>query len=131
MQALWLENQQLTFREDIPVPVPGDGEALIRVLLAGVCSTDLEFLRGYYPFTGVPGHEFVGEVMDSPDDPTWTGTRVVGEINISCGMCETCKAGLTRHCERRKTLGIHEWNGVFAEYLVLPLSNLHKVPAHL
>ncbi len=131
MQSLWLEHQKLTFREDVPIPVPGKDEALIRVLLAGVCSTDLELLRGYYPFSGIPGHEFVGEVMDSPDDPSWIGKRVVGEINISCGKCETCKSGSNRHCENRKTLGIHEWNGAFAEYLVLPLTNLHVIPAHI
>jgi 2-desacetyl-2-hydroxyethyl bacteriochlorophyllide A dehydrogenase len=128
MQSLWLENQVLTFREDLAIPVPGKDQALIRLLLAGVCSTDLELVRGYYPFTGIPGHEFVGEVECSPDDTTWIGKRVVGEINIACTKCQTCLLGLPGHCENRKTLGIHDWNGVFAEYLVLPLSNLHVVP---
>ncbi len=127
MQCLWLENQKLELRDDVPIPVPAEDEALIRVRLAGVCSTDLELVRGYYPFSGIPGHEFVGEVISSNKDSSWVGKRVVGEINIACGMCETCKSGLTRHCERRKTLGIHEWNGVFAEYLVLPLTNLHAI----
>lgn len=128
MQSLWLENQVLTFREDLPIPVPGKDQAQIRLLLAGVCSTDLELVRGYYPFTGIPGHEFVGEVESSPDDSTWIGKRVVGEINIACTKCHTCLFGLPGHCENRKTLGIHDWDGVFAEYLVLPLSNLHVVP---
>lgn len=128
MQALWLENQNLEFRGDVPIPIPKEDEALIRVRLAGLCSTDLELLRGYYPFSGIPGHEFVGEVVGCLNDSSWVGKRVVGEINIACGVCETCKSGLTRHCERRKTLGIHDWNGVFAEYLVLPLRNLHTVP---
>jgi threonine dehydrogenase-like Zn-dependent dehydrogenase len=128
MQALWLENRKLEFKQDIPIPVPAGRQALIHVRLAGVCSTDLELVRGYYPFSGIPGHEFVGEVVRSPSDKSWVGKRVVGEINIACGECETCQAGLTRHCEYRKTLGIHNWNGVFAEYLVLPLSNLHVVP---
>ncbi|OGO12209.1 MAG: alcohol dehydrogenase [Chloroflexi bacterium RBG_16_47_49] len=131
MRSLWLENQNLKFRVDVPVPVPERGEALIRVLLAGVCSTDLELVRGYYPFSGVPGHEFVGEVVNSPDDPTWIGKRVVGEINIACGQCEMCQEGLNRHCEHRKTLGIHAWNGSFSEYLVLPLTNLRAVPEHI
>lgn len=127
MQSLWLENQKLEFRGDVPIPIPVEYEALIRVRMAGVCNTDLELVRGYYPFSGIPGHEFVGQVVSSPKDPSWVGKRVVGEINIACGVCETCKAGLTRHCEQRKTLGIHDWNGVFAEYLVLPLANLHAV----
>jgi 2-desacetyl-2-hydroxyethyl bacteriochlorophyllide A dehydrogenase len=128
MQSLWLENQILGFRKDIPAPIPARGEALVRVRLAGVCSTDLELVRGYYPFTGIPGHEFVGEVVLSPDDLSWVGKRVVGEINIACGECETCIAGFTRHCERRKTLGIRDWNGAFADYLTLPINNLHQVP---
>ncbi len=128
MRGLWLENQNLSFKSDLPIPVPQASEALIRVRLAGVCSTDLEMLRGYYSFTGVPGHEFVGEVIRSPTDPTWVGKRVVGEINIACGDCAMCQSGLSRHCEQRRTLGIHDWNGVFAEYLVLPLDNLHVVP---
>jgi len=131
MQALWLEDQSLSFRIDLPIPVPGKGEALIKVSLAGVCSTDLELLRGYYPFSGIPGHEFVGRVVSSPADPAWLDKRVVGEITIACGECETCKSGLPQHCERRKTLGIHAWDGAFAEYLVLPIANLHVVPDHV
>ena len=131
MKVIWLENQKLSFRSDVPIPVPRAGEALIRVSMAGICSTDLELLRGYYPFTGIPGHEFVGVVVSSPSEKSWMGKRVAGEINIACGECATCVAGLPRHCENRKTLGIHDWDGTFAEYLVLPLSNLHVVPAKL
>jgi 2-desacetyl-2-hydroxyethyl bacteriochlorophyllide A dehydrogenase len=131
MRGLWLENQSLGFKIDLPMPAPNEAEALIRVRLAGVCSTDLELVRGYYPFTGVPGHEFVGDVVSSPHDPSWVGKRVVGEINIACGVCVMCQSGFPRHCERRRTLGIHDWNGVFAEYLVLPLTNLHVVPVNI
>lgn len=132
MQALWLENLRLDFREDIPVPVPGNGEALVRVRLAGICATDLELVRGYYPYAGVPGHEFVGDVVAvaSQDEAgiSWVGARVVGEINASCGSCESCLAGRPTHCENRTVLGIINRNGAFAEYLVLPLANLHRVP---
>ncbi len=131
MRALWLENQILEYRNDVPIPHPTKNEALIRVRLAGVCSTDLELVKGYYPFSGIPGHEFVGDVAESPGALSWVGKRVVGEINISCGECETCRSGLTRHCQRRRTLGIHDWNGVFAEFLVLPLDNLHQVPEQI
>jgi threonine dehydrogenase-like Zn-dependent dehydrogenase len=131
MRSLWLEHQKLTYRKEVPSPIPKKGQALIRVLLSGVCSTDLELVRGYYPFSGIPGHEFVGEVVSSPDDLTWIGKRVVGEININCGNCDTCKSGLPRHCENRKTLGIYDWNGAFADYLVLPQINLHEVPHHV
>ena len=131
MRSLWLQDQKITFRTDIPIPIHSEGEALIKVHLAGVCSTDLELMGGYYPFTGIPGHEFVGEVVSSPTGPSWVGKRVVGEINIACGKCYMCQTGFPRHCQNRKTLGIHGWNGAFAEYLVLPLVNLHEVPAKI
>ena len=132
MRGLWLENQILSYREDLSIPTPPPGEALLRVRLAGICSTDLELLRGYYPFAGIPGHEFVGEVValsqESPDDPGWVGQRVVGEINAACGACGTCLAGRPTHCENRTVLGIKDRNGVFAEYLTLPVRNLYRVP---
>jgi len=131
MRSLWLENQKLEYRAQVPVPIPGEDEALIKVRMAGVCSTDLELVHGYYPFSGIPGHEFVGEVINASNDPSWIGKRVVGEINIACGVCDQCRSGFSRHCEWRKTLGIHDWDGVFAEYLVLPLNCLHEVPDHI
>jgi threonine dehydrogenase-like Zn-dependent dehydrogenase len=131
MLGLWLEDQKAILRDDLPVPVPPDGEALIRMRLAGICATDLEMVRGYYPFTGIMGHEFVGEVVGSPSALGLEGKRVVGEINASCGKCRACKAGRPSHCENRTVLGILNRNGVFAEYLTLPVENLHVVPASL
>ena len=100
----------------------------MRVRLAGVCNTDLELVQGYYPYTGVPGHEFVGVVEDAPGAAEWIGRRVVGEINAVCGECATCRAGRPTHCERRTVLGILTRNGAFATHLVLPVDNLHEVP---
>lgn len=125
MLALWLENQHLDVRS-IPEP-QANGEALIRVRLAGICSTDLELVKGYYPYRGVLGHEFVGEVAEAPD-PSWIGQRVVGEINAVCGECEPCRRGYPTHCENRTVLGIVNRDGTFAEYTRLPLANLHRVP---
>jgi threonine dehydrogenase-like Zn-dependent dehydrogenase len=125
MQSLWLENQSLSLR-DIPRPNK-HGEALIRIRLSGICGTDLELARGYYPFTGVIGHEFVGEVIESPDK-SWIGKRVVGEINVNCGECEQCRNGRPTHCENRTVLGITNRDGVHTEYTTLPLANLHIVP---
>ena len=126
MQALWLENQQLSLR-DVPIPKPPPGEALIRVRLSGICGTDLELARGYYPYTGVIGHEFVGEVVEAPEKD-WIGKRVVGEINAVCGKCEQCTNGRPTHCENRTVLGIVNRDGAHAEYFTLPLANLHRVP---
>lgn len=131
MNGLWLQDGVLSFRRDLPWPRPQPDQALVRLRLAGICSTDLELLRGYYPFEGILGHEFVGEVIESPGDSSWVGRRVVGEINIVCGSCRACRAGRSTHCEQRKTLGIRGWNGAFAEGLILPLRNLHRVPETL
>jgi threonine dehydrogenase-like Zn-dependent dehydrogenase len=131
MQSIWLENHILTLRSDVPVPALTAGQALVRVRQAGICGTDLALRDGYYPFTGVLGHEFVGEVMDAPEAPEWVARRVVGEINVACTTCAECKAGRSMHCERRTVLGIRDWNGAFAEYLKLPLANLHRVPDNL
>ncbi|MEE8586728.1 MAG: alcohol dehydrogenase catalytic domain-containing protein [Acidobacteriota bacterium] len=128
MKAVWLEDRLLTVRDHVADPLPKPGEALIRVGLAGVCGTDLQLLRGYYPFLGVPGHEFVGEVAASPGDASWEGVRVVGEINAVCGKCADCKAGRSKHCPKRSVLGIVNRQGCFAEYCTLPLENLHRVP---
>ena len=112
---------------DLPRPEPAPGEVFIRVLLAGICRTDVEVVRGYRDFTGIPGHEFIG-VVDGPADSPWLGRRVVGEINIACGNCDLCRRGLDRHCRQRQVLGIAGRPGSFAQYLALPVANLHPVP---
>ena len=128
MQAIWLENGTLSFRDDLEIPRLSNGEALVRIILAGICATDLEMVKGYYPFTGVLGHEFVGEVVQAPEYPAWEGRRVVGEINVTCGICQACREGRSTHCDQRSVLGILNRPGVFAEYTTLPLVNLHRVP---
>ena len=125
MKAVWLENNQIKLA-DVQQPVRPD-EALIKIRMAGICSTDLELVKGYYPYTGILGHEFVGEVVSAPD-AAWIGQRVVGEINAVCGKCEACLNGRSTHCENRTVLGIADRNGVFAEYTSLPLKNLYRVP---
>jgi threonine dehydrogenase-like Zn-dependent dehydrogenase len=128
MRALWLQGGMVR-AADVPAPDPAAGEALVRVRLAGICSTDLELVKGYAGFTGVPGHEFVGEVAAAAGAGEWIGRRVVGEINLSCGRCSACAAGRRAHCESRTVLGIRGRHGALAEYLALPVANLHEVPA--
>lgn len=153
MRALWLENNKIDLRE-IAQP-RGQNEALIKIRKAGICSTDLELVKGYYPYTGVLGHEFVGEVVSTPsrlrhpppnpqpefkmtgqtlhtdlgEGRVGVGDRVVGEINVVCNQCEQCLNGRSTHCESRTVLGIINRDGTFAEYTQLPIANLHKVPA--
>jgi threonine dehydrogenase-like Zn-dependent dehydrogenase len=113
-----------------PVPRRAQGEALVRVRMAGICNTDLELLRGYMGFRGVPGHEFVGEV-ERADSEALMGRRVVGEINCVCGTCRYCRLEMPHHCLDRTVLGILGRDGAFAEYLTLPERNLHLVPASM
>ena len=112
---------------DYPDPVPPPGEVRIQTILAGICNTDLEILRGYAGFRGVLGHEFVG-VVDQAEDPGLIGRRVVGEINAACGVCKTCWSGRPTHCPERTALGIRGRDGVLADYFCLPEDNLHEVP---
>jgi alcohol dehydrogenase len=120
-----------------PLPRLKPGWTLVRVRLSGICNTDIEILRGYHNFHGTLGHEFVGDVVRvaSAKDRGWVGRRVVGEINLSCAglgfrkPCSYCRRRIPTHCERRRVLGIIGHEGAFAEYLALPVVNLHRVPA--
>ena len=129
MIAVHLDCGHVSVREQAsPERLPGF--AFIRTLIAGICNTDLELQRGYYDFSGTPGHEFVGEVVEA-DDSSLIGRRVAGEINLACGDCEFCAIGLGRHCLQRTVLGIVKHPGAFAEYFVLPESNLHIIPEEI
>lgn len=126
MVSVYLEAGKIEVRE-VPIPERPAGFALIRLLVAGICNTDLELQRGYYGFSGTPGHEFVGEVV-SADSMELIGRRVVGEINLACGSCSWCARGLGRHCPQRTVLGIVQHPGAFSEFLTLPERNLHVTP---
>jgi threonine dehydrogenase-like Zn-dependent dehydrogenase len=126
MKALRYENERLAVAE---VAKPeSEREAVVRVLLSGICNTDVEIVRGYAGFEGTIGHEFVGVVESAPGAPELVGERVVGEINAGCGECALCLAGDSRHCARRTVLGIVGRDGAHAEFLRLPVVNLLRVP---
>lgn len=126
MQALCWDGRDLSVNSSYRTPNSDSQHALVKVHLAGICSTDLQILKGYMGFQGVPGHEFVGTVSDGPEQQR--GKRVVGEINFACGQCESCSRGLGRHCPNRKVMGILGADGTFAEYVSVPVANLHVVP---
>lgn len=127
MRAIYLTPQGLQFRGDYEQPRRRPGEALIRLLRAGVCSTDLELTKGYLGYEGILGHEFVGRVEEA-DDPDWVGRRVVGTINLGCRKCPVCHGSGPEHCPHRTVLGIVQHDGAFADFLTLPVANLLPVP---
>lgn len=131
MKGIYYDGKDALYRENLPMPVCGANESLVKIHLAAVCNTDKEVRKGYKPdFTGVMGHEFVGEVVDSPDK-SWIGKRVVGELNAACGKCIYCRTGRPTHCSFRRVLGMTDKDGCFAEYMTIDTSLLHEVPAEL
>jgi threonine dehydrogenase-like Zn-dependent dehydrogenase len=127
MRALVFNGKELKYFTDYPIPQLKKNEALIRVKRAGICNTDIEITKGYMGFQGILGHEFVG-VVEKCSEKDVVGKRVVGEINIGCGRCPYCMNQMQRHCPNRIVLGILNKDGAFAEYVTLPVSNLHEIP---
>lgn len=125
MRALVLDGSP-RFEPDRPDPVPGPGEALARVHLAGICATDLHLIDGYMNFSGVLGHEMVGTVITGSSK--WKGRRVVCEINCVCRNCDMCLGGLANHCRKRTVMGISGRDGCFADFVAVPENNLHAIP---
>jgi len=124
MRAIVLDRDGVRLETDRPAPTPRGDEVLVRILVAGICETDLQLVGGYMGFSGVLGHEFVGVAESGP----YAGKRVVGEINCACWACETCRAGRPTHCPNRSVLGILNHDGAFADRLAVPQRNLHVVP---
>ena len=137
MQALYWDGHELSLNlsylapqkskiEDRESKIAGaTGSPLVKVHLAGICSTDLQIFKGYMDFRGVPGHEFVGSVVEGPLE--LIKKRVVGEINFACGRCDYCNRGLGRHCPSRRVMGILGADGAFAEFVSVPVPNLYVV----
>ena len=140
--------------EHIPVPQPGPGEALIKVEACGICASDLKCYHGATKFWGdgirpayvervvVPGHEFVGRVVEIDEEAAerWgvgVGDRVVAEQIVPCGQCRYCERGDYWLCAPHNIFGFkHVTHGAMAEYMIYPRNaRVHKVsstipPAH-
>lgn len=131
MRGIYYNGTDAVYRTDLPMPVPTEKESLVKIHIAAVCNTDKEVRKGYRPdFKGVMGHEFIGEVVESPD-ASLIGKRVAGELNAACGKCVYCKTGRPTHCSNRRVLGMHDKDGAFAEYMTIDTELLHEVPDSL
>lgn len=122
-------------RLDLPVPEPGPGEVLVKVLACGLCRTDLKIVGGHMPFSGtqrlphVPGHEVSGEVAAAgPGVSTAIGQRVVVYNYWGCGFCPHCMVGDEPLCDAlRGWVGFTSPGGL-QEYLVVPADHVLAVP---
>ncbi|MEM8734657.1 MAG: alcohol dehydrogenase catalytic domain-containing protein [Planctomycetota bacterium] len=121
----YVENQLKVV--DAERPTFGPGEVLVRVHLAGICSTDLEITKGYFGFQGTLGHEFVGQVV-APDSSPWLGKRVVASINFADPRSPAYREFGFEHHPDRTVLGILNRDGAMAEYVAIPECNLFAVP---
>lgn len=131
MKGIYYNGEDAVYQEDLPMPVRDEKESLIKIHICAVCNTDKEVRKGYRPdFRGIMGHEFVGEVVESPN-PSLIGKRVVGELNAACGKCIYCRTGRPTHCLERKVLGMAGKDGAFAEYMTIDTDLLHVVPDDL
>ncbi|MFG2497467.1 L-threonine 3-dehydrogenase [Streptomyces sp. NPDC048441] len=141
MKALVKEKAEPGLRlMDVPEPVIGHGDVLIKVLRTGICGTDLH-IRAWDGWAQqaisaplVVGHEFVGEVVATGRDVAdiKIGDRVSGEGHLVCGKCRNCQAGRRHLCRATVGLGVGR-DGAFAEYVALPAGNVwvHRVPVDL
>ena len=128
MKAVFFD-KEIKLVNNIEKPVPKENEALIKVIICGICNTDYEITKGYMGYKGILGHEFIGIVEEvNSEDKYWIGKRVAGEINNGCGECEWCRKELERHCPNRETLGIWKKDGCMAEYVTIPIKNLVEIP---
>src|SRR6056297_168076 len=130
MKAVRFQNQKIVMA-DVPPPDISGADALVKVLMAGICATDIELYKGYQNFQGIPGHEFVGRVEEAPQAPELVGKRVTVDINIGCGKCLRCQIGDARHCPLRRAIGIRDKDGGFADYCAVPIENLRVLPEGL
>ena len=124
--------------DDVPTPEPGEGEALVRVKAAGICGTDRHIwhwdpsIRDAIRPPYTPGHEFCGEIAElGRGVEGWSrGDYVSAEMHVVCGLCAACRTGSAHLCSNHKVIGLHR-DGTFAEYVVVPASNLVKLPREL
>jgi len=120
---------------EVPVPIPGPGEVLVRVQAASVCGTDLHIFE-WNPWAQgrihpplIPGHEFAGMVAATGRGVTTVkeGDKVSAEMHVACGKCMQCRIGEAHICQHVRILGV-DADGAFASYVIIPETNIWKLP---
>lgn len=118
--------QRLEIRE-MPMPVPGDGEVLIRVESVGICGSDMHAYLGHderRPAPLVLGHEAAGVIVGGARD----GEKVTVNPLVTCGRCQYCARGADNLCVERQIISMPPREGAFAEYIRMPVGNLVTIP---
>ena len=131
MKAISFKEKGVAGLADVAMPDLPPGHALVRVKAAGLCHTDIDVLHGRYgegKFPLVPGHEYAGVIEAVAEDVTdWrSGSRVAVDPNLPCGICKSCRKGLTNLCQELKAYGVTH-DGGFAEYSAVKVSHLHDI----
>src|ERR1700733_6569092 len=130
MRAVVIEKPGHISVQDVPDPVPGHDEVIVRVMACGICGTDLHIADGEFPPTPypiIPGHEFAGVIADSNGSDLEAGTLVAVDPTLNCGHCEMCRAGRGNLCLNWNATG-DTVNGAFAEYVAVPYRNVYRLP---
>jgi 2-desacetyl-2-hydroxyethyl bacteriochlorophyllide A dehydrogenase len=135
MKAIVLEAPGRFDCVDRPEPFARDGQALVRIVAAGICASDVAVIQGHNPIAVYPltlGHESIGVVETTPEDAAVApGDWVTVFPSVGCGACPACAAGRTNHCPTYKVIGINREGGLFAERVAVPAALLIKVPPSL
>jgi len=130
MRQVVLERpRSVVLREAVP-PVPGPGEALVRLRCGGICGSDLSAFRGTSPLVSYPrvlGHELLVDVEACPERPELAGRRAVVEPLLPCGRCRACRRGRYNCCVHLRVMGVHV-DGGLADAAAVGLRQLHLVP---
>jgi 2-desacetyl-2-hydroxyethyl bacteriochlorophyllide A dehydrogenase len=130
MKALVIESPGQAVYRQVPTPIPGRGQVLIRVAVAGLCGTDLHIFHGEYmaEYPIVPGHEFCGTVAALGDgvDDLEVGQHVAADPNIFCHQCTYCRRQMHNQCLNLKAIGVNT-DGAFAEYVTAPRDVVYPI----
>jgi threonine dehydrogenase-like Zn-dependent dehydrogenase len=130
MKALVYDAPETLGFRDMPDPVAGAGEHLIKIEAVGICGSDMHAYLGHdarRPAPLILGHEAAGTIVGGPRD----GDRVTINPLVTCGQCAACKSGRENLCPNRQIISMQPREGAFAQYVAMPESNLVSVPDHV